>query len=341
MGEIFGLVIVRPLGLLLLFIFEHVGSYGLAVILFALLVKLVILPLTIKSKKSMLKMTALNAELQQLQKKYANNRVKLNEEMQKLYDRHGVSPMSGCLPQFIPLPVMFGLYYAVQQPLKFMLGFGDETLTKLANLVGVDPNTLNYTGQIQIADKLGQMYAENGNVWPDAVTAITNGNGELLNIDFTFLGLNLAETPSISHPSLIWIIPILSGLTAFLSSYIMQKMQQTKNGNNAAANQMRMLYIITPLMSLYFGFILPGSIGIYWIFNNVFTCVQEIVLTKLLRGKQERKEAEETARIEADKEAKRAAHKAAQIEQAEKARGAAAASEAGKAKAAKKKKGAK
>ena len=121
----------------------------------------------------------------------------------------------------------------------------------------------------------------------------------------------------------------------------MQKMQQTKNGNNAAANQMRMLYIITPLMSLYFGFILPGSIGIYWIFNNVFTCVQEIVLTKLLRGKQERKEAEETARIEADKEAKRAAHKAAQIEQAEKARAAAAASEAGKAKAAKKKKGAK
>ena len=90
MGEIFGLVIVRPLGLLLLFIFEHVGSYGLAVILFALLVKLVILPLTIKSKKSMLKMTALNAELQQLQKKYANNRVKLNEEMQKLYDRYGV-----------------------------------------------------------------------------------------------------------------------------------------------------------------------------------------------------------------------------------------------------------
>ena len=135
------------------------GPYGLAVILFALLVKLVILPLTIKSKKSMIKMNALNAELQQLQKKYANNRVKLNEEMQKLYERHGVSPMSGCLPQFIPLPVMFGLYYAVQQPLKFMLGFGDETLTKLAELVGVDPNTLNYTGQIQIADKLGQIYA--------------------------------------------------------------------------------------------------------------------------------------------------------------------------------------
>ena len=318
MGEIFGLAIVRPLGLILLGIFKIVGNYGLAVILFALLVKLVVIPLTIKSKKSMLAMSALNAELQQLQKKYANNRVKLNEEMQKLYDRHGVNPMSGCLPQFIPLIIMMGLYYAVQQPLKFMMGFGDEVISQLANLVGVDMATAGYYGQITIAEKLGQIYQEAGGVWPDTVTAITNGSGELLNIDFSFLGLNLAQTPSISDPSIIWIIPILSGVTAYLSSYIMQKMQGTQN--SAAAGQMKVLNILMPLMSLYFGFILPGAIGIYWIFNNVFSCVQEIVLTRILRGKQEKKQAEETARIEAEREAKRAAHKAAQQQQAEKAK---------------------
>ena len=318
MGEIFGLAIVRPLGLILLGIFKIVGNYGLAVILFALLVKLVVIPLTIKSKKSMLAMSAMNAELQQLQKKYANNRVKLNEEMQKLYDRHGVNPMSGCLPQFIPLIIMMGLYYAVQQPLKFMMGFGDEVIGQLANLVGVDMATAGYYGQITIAEKLGQIYQEAGGVWPDTVTAITNGSGELLSIDFSFLGLNLAQTPSISDPSIIWIIPILSGVTAYLSSYIMQKMQGTQN--SAAAGQMKVLNILMPLMSLYFGFILPGAIGIYWIFNNVFSCVQEIVLTRILRGKQEKKQAEETARIEAEREAKRAAHKAAQQQQAEKAR---------------------
>lgn len=318
MGEIFGLAIVRPLGLILLGIFKIVGNYGLAVILFALLVKLVVIPLTIKSKKSMLAMSAMNAELQQLQKKYANNRVKLNEEMQKLYDRHGVNPMSGCLPQFIPLIIMMGLYYAVQQPLKFMMGFGDEVIGQLANLVGVDMATAGYYGQITIAEKLGQIYQEAGGVWPDTVTAITNGSGELLNIDFSFLGLNLAQTPSISDPSIIWIIPILSGVTAYLSSYIMQKMQGTQN--SAAAGQMKVLNILMPLMSLYFGFILPGAIGIYWIFNNVFSCVQEIVLTRILRGKQEKKQAEETARIDAEREAKRAAHKAAQQQQAEKAR---------------------
>ena len=318
MGEIFGLAIVRPLGLILLGIFKIVGNYGLAVILFALLVKLVVIPLTIKSKKSMLAMSAMNAELQQLQKKYANNRVKLNEEMQKLYDRHGVNPMSGCLPQFIPLIIMMGLYYAVQQPLKFMMGFGDEVISQLANLVGVDMATAGYYGQITIAEKLGQIYQEAGGIWPDTVTAITNGSGELLNIDFSFLGLNLAQTPSISDPSIIWIIPILSGVTAYLSSYIMQKMQGTQN--SAAAGQMKVLNILMPLMSLYFGFILPGAIGIYWIFNNVFSCVQEIVLTRILRGKQEKKQAEETARIEAEREAKRAAHKAAQQQQAEKAK---------------------
>lgn len=318
MGEIFGLVIVRPLGLILLGIFKLVGNYGLAVILFALLVKLLCMPLTIKSKKSMLKMSALNAELQQLQKKYANNRVKLNEEMTKLYEKHGVSPTSGCLPQFIPLIIMMGLYYAVQQPLKFMLGFGDDVIGQLANLVGVDMATAGYYGQITIAEKLGQMFTEAGGVWPDAVTAIANGSGELLNIDFSFLGLNLAQTPSISDPQIIWIIPILSGATAFLSSYIMQKMQGTQN--SAVNSQMKMMYILMPLMSLYFAFIMPAAIGVYWVFNNVFTCVQEIVLTRLLRGKREKKESEENARIEAEKEAKRAAHKAAQQEQAQKAR---------------------
>ena len=125
--KLFGILIVRPFGLLLQWLYSIVQNYGIAVILFALLVKLVCIPLTIKSKKSMLAMSAMNAELQQLQKKYANNRVKLNEEMQKLYEKHGVSPMSGCLPNLIPLPIMMGLYYAVQQPLQYIVGADDRS----------------------------------------------------------------------------------------------------------------------------------------------------------------------------------------------------------------------
>ena len=108
--KLFGILIVRPFGLLLQWLYSIVQNYGLAVILFALLVKLVCIPLTIKSKKSMLAMSAMNAELQQLQKKYANNRVKLNEEMQKLYEKHGVSPMSGCLPMLLQMPILIALF---------------------------------------------------------------------------------------------------------------------------------------------------------------------------------------------------------------------------------------
>lgn len=312
MGNAFGLIIVRPLGLILLAIFKAVHSYGLAVILFALAVKLVCIPLAVKGKKSMLAMTALNNELQQLQKTYANNRVKLNEEMQKLYDKHGVNPMSGCLPQFIPLPIMMGLYYAVQQPLKFMMGFGDEVIAKLATLVGVDTATAGFYGQITIAEKLSQLADASGN-FPVSVTSITDGMGELLKIDFNFLGLDLSQIPSVRHPSMLWIIPLLSGLTAYLSSFIMQRMQGVQN--NQAANSMKSVYIIMPLMSVYFGFILPGSIGIYWIFNNVFTCVQEVVLTKLLRGKRDKEEAEKARKEAAAKEARKEANRAAQQSQ--------------------------
>mgnify|MGYP000544786624 CR=1 FL=1 len=302
--KLFGILIVRPFGLLLQWLYSIVQNYGIAVILFALLVKLVCIPLTIKSKKSMLAMSAMNAELQQLQKKYANNRVKLNEEMQKLYEKHGVSPMSGCLPNLIPLPIMMGLYYAVQQPLQYIVGLSRETVIALAQMIGLDQLAgANYTVQILIAEKLNAFVDGSGH-FSDAVTNCLQSGETIFPLDFHFFGLNLADTPSISHPSIIWIIPILSGLTAFLSSYIMQKMQN----------------FMMPLMSLYFAFILPGAIGIYWIFNNVFTCVQEIILTKTLRGKQEAKQAAEAARIAAEKQAKREAHKAAQKQQSQNAK---------------------
>ena len=316
--NIFGYLIVRPFGLILLSLYNFVHNYGLAVILFALIVKLCCVPLAIKGKKSMLAMTALNAEMQQLQKKYANNRAKLNEEIQALYERRGVSPMSGCLPNLIPLPIMMGLYYAVQQPLQYIVGLSRETVIALAQMIGLDQFAgANYTVQIKIAEKLNAFVDGSGH-FSDAVTNCLQSGETIFPLDFHFFGLNLADTPSISHPSIIWIIPILSGLTAFLSSYIMQKMQGTQN--SAAAGQMKMLNFMMPLMSLYFAFILPGAIGIYWIFNNVFTCVQEIILTKTLRGKQEAKQAAEAARIEAEKQAKREAHKAAQKQQSQNAK---------------------
>lgn len=283
MGDLFGLVIVRPFGIILMWIYELVHSYGVAIILFALLAKVLMFPLSYKSKKSMLKMNAVQGQLRELQKKYANNKIKLNEEMQKLYDKEGVNPMSGCLPTLITLPIMMALYYAVQQPLKFMIGLGMNDITALGNKVGIDVASVaasSATYQLDIAQKLNSFMDVSGNFTSEITNISSNIAQYLVPIDFRFLGLDLSATPQIKEFSILWVIPILSGLTAFLSSYVMQKMQ----GNNAAQVQgsMKTMIYMMPLMSVYFGFIFPASIGIYWVTNNVFTMLQEVVLTKFL-----------------------------------------------------------
>lgn len=280
MGNIFGILIVRPFGMILMAIYNIVQSYGLAVIVFAVLCKLLMLPLSYKSKKSMLKMSALNAEMQKLQKKYANNRTKLNDEMQRLYEKHGVSPTGGCLTNFITLPIMMALYYAVQQPLTYMMGLYTEDISALANLCAVDMSQSSYTVQITIAEALNS-FVEVGGQFSAQVTGLTENIANfLVPLDFNFLGINLSQTPSFSEPSLLWLIPILSGATALLSTVVMQKMQGNQNQLQGA---MKTTMYLMPLMSVYFGFILPSSIGIYWIVSNIFMMLQEVLLTTIIR----------------------------------------------------------
>ncbi|MCB6366030.1 YidC/Oxa1 family membrane protein insertase [Intestinibacillus massiliensis] len=278
MAYIFGVLIVRPFGLILMAIYNLVQSYGLAVILFALLAQIILLPLGYKSKKGMRKMTAVQGRMQELQKKYANNKVKLNEEMQKLYEKEHINPMSGCLPTAIQFPILMGLYYAVQKPLTFMMGLGETDIGTLAAKVGVEITAQNSnTFQLVVSQALNQFVDAGGHF----ASEITNLSADIANylvpLNFNFLGLDLSVTPDFKAPGIIWIIPVLSGVTAFLSSWLMQKMQ-----GNTVQGQMKTMMYLMPLMSVYFGFIFPASIGIYWITRNVLMMAQEAGLTWLL-----------------------------------------------------------
>lgn len=284
MGDIFGIIIVRPLGMLLNLIYSGVQSYGLAIILFALLVKLVILPVSYHGKKNMMRMSSLQGKMQQIQKKYANNKMKMNEEISKLYEKEGVSPMSGCLPTFIPLIVMMGLYYAVVKPMNFMMGLSGglpadvgEDINLLADKVGIEITSQNaYTIQTQIAQACNQFF-HGGKLDPE-IAGLSDGIATLLQpMNFNFFGLDLSVKPTLSL-SILVLIPLLSGLSAFLSSWLIQKMQK-----NQVQGSMKMMIYLMPLMSVYFAFQFPAAIGVYWIFNNIFTCIQEIVMTKIIR----------------------------------------------------------
>jgi len=265
-------IIATPMGFVMEAIYGFVQNYGLSVILFALLAKIIMLPLSIKQKKSMISMQRINPKLRELQKKYGNNQEKYNQEVMKLYEQENVSPMGGCGTMLLTFPIMIGLYYVVTQPLTYFMHVPAEAITQMAELFEIAPN---YGYQLQICGQFAQNF--------DQLKAISDA---IFPVDFTFFGLDLTLTPSFKEFSALWIIPILSAATAWLSSQVTNRLNKQVSGAPASAEdekteQMnKSMTMMMPLMSGYFGFVLPAAVGIYWIANNLFTCLQEVLLTK-------------------------------------------------------------
>ncbi|MEA4920565.1 MAG: YidC/Oxa1 family membrane protein insertase [Clostridiaceae bacterium] len=281
MSAIFG-IIATPLGYVMEYIYKLLENYGYSIIAFALLAKFVMLPISIKQKKSMIATQRISPKLRELQKKYGNDKEKYTKEVQQLYDDYGASPMGGCGTSLLTLPIMLGLYYVVTMPLTYFMHISADEISALASALGVATNKFGY--QLTMAG----MFSEH----LETLKAISS---KVIPVDFTFYGLNLASTPSFKELSFMWVIPILSALTSWGFSYVTNTMNQAasgvKSGNpdDEKAQQMnKSMMIMMPLMSGYFGFVLPTAVGIYWIANNLFGCVQEVVLTKYCLDKEKK-----------------------------------------------------
>ena len=304
-----GYYICVPFAWLVRLFYNLTGSYGVALILFTLVIKLILLPFQVKSKKSMLRMNRLSGQMKDIQKRYANNQMKMNEEMQKLYAEEGVNPMSGCLWSFIPLPILIALYSIIRQPIThFMMLKKDalEGLIQAATTAGVNMSNIvmmkdgaaviGKDGFTQLASygqiNLVKAVQELGLATPDG----------WFNVNYKFIGLDLTATPweYIKNFSFTWavigvvLIPILAGLSQFVLSKISMK-SQPQQADATAASMKSMMYMM-PLMSVYIAFIMPAALGVYWIAQSVFSLIQEVVLNKTLNTKLE---AEEEARFQA------------------------------------------
>ncbi len=299
-------IIAVPFGHVMRFIYEGVGSYGLSIILFTLLTQAIMLPFNWKQKKGMMDVQRIQPKLLELQKKYANNRDKYAQEVQKLYDEEGVS-----LPMLLTLPIMMGLYYVVAQPLRYFMGLSADQISQMAQLLDVTS-----TNAIQMQGEIVAQYFQNFDLLSQHIPG-------LMQVDFNFLGLNLALTPSLKQFSALWALPAISGGTAFLQTFVMRQMQKRQGAvQDASANASNaMMNIMMPAMSIYFSFILPAGLSLYWISRNVFTTVQELILTPYFIRKGREKEAQLLAEQEAKK--KRRQEKMAQQrqKQAEQAKG--------------------
>ena len=304
-----GYLICIPFAWLVRLFYNLTNSYGMAIILFTLVVKLIMVPFQMKSKKSMMRMSRMSGRLQEIQKKYANNQAKQSEEMQKLYAEEGVNPMSGCLWSLLPFPILLALYSIIRQPITHFMMLGQDVVQKMVD--AVTAAGLDITSIVQMKD--GAAVVENGftRLLPygqiNLVKAVTSEMPELgetvpgwINMNYTSFGLDMAANPwsMVTHFTFTWaaigliLIPILAGGSQLLMTKITMK-QQPQTDATASTNRMMMFM---PLFSVYIAFTMPAALGVYWIAQSAFAAVQEFFMGRFFN---KRLEEEENARYEA------------------------------------------
>ena len=292
-------IIGYPLGWVMWFFYNFLGnSYVLSLLLFTIFTRLLLLPSTIKQQKSMVKNAKLKPKLDALQKKYGKNKEKYQEEMMKLYEKEGYNPMSGCLPMLIQFPILFGLIDVVYKPLTHILRLPSDVINAIVEATGQPA----MRAQVWV---LGHLDTLEGVVSADVIEQIKN-------MDLNFLGMNLGEQPSWTVFNMLWIIPILSGITAFASSFISTKFSATNMEGQGGGMMKGMMYTM-PILSVVISFSVPAGVGLYWVFSNIIAGVQSVVLHKVYdpqkiaaeieAAEEQKKEEERQARIEAKREA--------------------------------------
>ncbi len=263
--------IMMVLGWLLQFLYRLVGNYGVAIILFTVLVKLLLLPLDLKQKKSMAKTQKLQPLLNAVQQKYANDKDKLSQETMKLYQKYGINPMSGCLPMLIQLPIIFSLFYVIRKPMVYMMGVGFNETWRVAEaynewlaglggageifnslpesirtaLTYTSNNSQNTFGNYEI--QVARVIADHPEILKSSYITPELAN-KLSNINFDFLWMDLSQTPAWQkifamfggvwptlNDALLWFIPILSGASAWLSSHLMKPKQPKEEKHKVLA----------------------------------------------------------------------------------------------------------
>ena len=320
--------VLSPFTWLLQLFNDLTGGYGFALILFAVVVKLILFPFSLKGKKSMIRMNMVSGKMQQIQKKYANDRERQNLEIQKLYEKEKISPMGGCLWSLLPVFILLPLYAIIRQPLKYMMGLTEVEISAVAEALNWAQVSIDNGWVKNIADAASNVYTNAGYnqlflsslITPENLSAVQAAVGEasssIFSINFSFLGLDLSQVPQLKfwEQGLSWdsigrfLIPIISAGTGLLFSFIsMRTNQMNSQQSDQQKSTNRTMMIVTPLMSLWIGFAMPAALGVYWVVNNLLSMLQEFVAGRILKKDYEAAAAAraEQERLEKEEEKKR------------------------------------
>ena len=332
-------IVTVPFGWLMGWLYQITGNYGIAMILFAVCVQMALLPITAKSKKSMMKMSRMQPQMQEIQRRYAGDQQKQAEAMQQLQREEGASLYGGCLWSFIPMFILFPLFTVIREPITYILGCGAEMTAQIVEILqGLAPEAFSgnaYYAQVTAAQLIPQFADEIRAAIPAVEDAVLSG------INFDFMGLNLGNIPNVKFWAWdayswanigLFLIPLLSAGTQVLQTKIMQKMnnsvvtdqngiQDEETAKNSQANQTtNSMMLMMPLMSLWIGFTVSAGLSVYWFIGGIVRTIQDIILTNRYRKIYDAEDAVKLQRkmeldaIEAEKERIRAERRAANPE---------------------------
>ncbi len=268
-------ILAEPLALLIRPIYELVQNYGWTLIIVTVLINLLTIPLTIMSQKSTAKTQQIQPLMAELQKKYANDKEKLNTEMQKLYTKYEINPMAGCLPMIVRMLIIFGFIGVVYNPLQYLLQLNPDQIASVKEAISAATGTeigRNYY-QVQLCGMEGAK---------EAVLSLGKTP-----INFDFLGIDLTKMLKSNMGDLtVWIIPLLAVAATVLSSYVMKKITTGAGGNEQAAAMNNSMLFIMPVMTAYFTFIMPIGMSLYWFTSTIVNILQQIITNRIIKRHQ-------------------------------------------------------
>lgn len=285
-------IITPAFGIVIGWIYNLCNNYMIALVIFAILVKIILFPFGIKQQKNSLKQAKLRPMETVIRRKYAGRndqatQQKLNQEIMELYQSENFNPASGCLPMLIQMPILFGLYGVIVNPLRYISGLGKEVVNVLCDVFGTMNNydinvikAISDTGSAvkpAVITQINEQFASQG-IQAEATEVIAKITE--LTKNFSVFGIDLTVNPTMGLNPYI-VIPILTFVFAFFSQKIIRKYTYQPQQAEGAQNSMAMMEWTMPLLSVWISFSVPAAIAIYWIIQNILSAVQQMVLHKM------------------------------------------------------------
>lgn len=288
-------------GYLLEFVYNFMNNYGLSIILFTIIIKILFIPFSVKQQKTLKKSAKVQEKMKIIQFKYKNNPEKMNQEIMELYKSEKMNPFSGCFTAIIQLLLLFSIFYLVKSPLTYMEKIPTE-------------NIKTYISQIKESGKsVSEVYPEIDIIREYEFLKEKNPEDQYIdkaNLEMNFLGLDLSKVPQQNLTDYtVYIIPVLYIISSFISIRISTRMQQKntkkvkverqnkdekdmivpkeKDEMDALMQTNKMMSWFMPLMSVSVALIAPLGLALYWLVNNILMIIERIVLNKLIKSEEE------------------------------------------------------